>query len=316
MITSTPWGAVGEFAASRHGAFTRKQAATKDITCKVIARWKRDGFVTEPHPGVLVIAGSPNTWRQRLKVATLASNEAGVAGFLASAALHGADGFGPGPLQLLVPNWRRGFAADVVQHIGPFQLADITDVDGIRTTGIARTLCDIAGVCTPEATRIAFEWAWRSGHSLTWIRQTADRLDHPGRKGPRAILRLLDDAAAISRPTESALEARLELALGDLPGLVRQYEVRDENGLFIARTDFAIPDVKLAIEAHSRRYHFGQSAQDSDELRELAMQSVGWKVMYFGAKRLSGSGSPRADVLTVANRRRQDLRNVDSHPLP
>lgn len=310
MIPSTPMGAVGEFAASRHGAFTRKQAAAKDISAKVIARWLRDGHLHEPFPGVLVITGSPDTWKQRLMVATLASNEAGVAGFLASGALHGADGFRPGPVQLLVPNWRRGLGPDIVQHIGPFHDADITVVDEIRCTGIARMLCDIAAVCTAEQTRIAFDWAWRSGHSLTWLRQTAERLDHPGRKGPRAILRLLDEAATKLRPTESALESRLELALGEIPGLVRQYEIRDDDGVFVARSDFAIPEVKLAIEAHSRRYHFDTTAEDSDEARETAMTSIGWQVMYFGAKRLDGTNSPRDEVLTVAARRRRDLRTI------
>ena len=281
-----------------------------DVSSKVIARWLRDGWMTEPFPGVLVIVGSPNTWRQRLMVATLASNQAGVAGFFASAGLHGVDGFGPGPVHVLVPNWRRGLGPDIVQHIGPFHDADITVVDEIRCTGIARTLCDIAGPCTSQQTRIAFDWAWRSGHSLTWLRQTAERLDHPGRKGPRAILRLLVEAAAKRTPTESALETRLEIALGDICGLVRQFEVRDDNGLFVARTDFAVPAVRLAIEAHSRRYHFGTTAEDSDEAREIAMTRIGWEVMYFGSKRLDGTTSPRDDVLATIDRRRRDLRSL------
>lgn len=35
---------------------------------------------------------------------------------------------------------------------------------------------------------------WRGGHSLVWIRQTAERLHRPGQRGTGVILDLLDEA--------------------------------------------------------------------------------------------------------------------------
>ena len=61
MFVCAHWGAVGEFAASRHGALTRSQAADLGLSRKVIGRLKGSGHLAEPLPGVLV--GSAQQYR-------------------------------------------------------------------------------------------------------------------------------------------------------------------------------------------------------------------------------------------------------------
>jgi very-short-patch-repair endonuclease len=280
MIACSPFGPAGEFAASRHGAMTRSQAARQGLSNKVVRRLLRDGVIVEPVPGVLVAVGSPPTWRQRLYVATLASRSAGVAGARSAAALLGADDYRPGPLELLLPSGRHIDLDGVVLRTGPFYDEDVVEVDGIRCTGIARTLCDLGSIDPLPRVRLAFEWAWRTGSSLTWIEQTAARLDHPRRRGPRLLLALVDEARRHGRPTESALEVNVEAVICSLPGLVRQHVITRGDGTFLARVDFAIPDLKIAIEAHSRERHFGIGASASDDDREIALQSEGWIVRF------------------------------------
>ena len=144
MVACSPFGPAGEFAASRHGTLLRSHAAIHGLTPKVVTRLLRDHVLTEPSPGVLVMVGSPCTWRQQLYVATLASKAAGVVAARSAAALHGIDGY-----------------------------TDIVVVDGIRTTNVARTLCDLGSVEPAARHRVAFEWAWRNGFSLTWMTQVA-----------------------------------------------------------------------------------------------------------------------------------------------
>ncbi len=195
MVACAPWGAAGEFAASRHGALTRSQAAENGISRKVVHRLLRDRVLIEPVPGVLVVVGSAPTWRQRLYVATLASRSAGVAGFRSAAALHPFDGYSPGPVELLLPSGRRQHLDGVIHHRGPMgneHSLDFTEVDGIPCTGVARTLCDLGSVDSRERVTMAFESAWRNGYSLTWMRQTAERLHRPGQRGTGVLLRLLD----------------------------------------------------------------------------------------------------------------------------
>jgi very-short-patch-repair endonuclease len=280
MSACSPFGAAGEFAASRHGAFTRRQAASIGLTATSILRLIRDQVLAEPVPGVLTVMGSPPTWHQQLKVATLASNEAGVAAFHSAAALHRIDGYASGPIELLVASQRHLAIPGLILHRGPMDARDLIDVDGIRCTTIARTLCDIGSVDSEASLRVAFDWAWRSGVSLRWISDTALRLATNRRPGPRRILQLIEEADRRRRPTESALEVGVEQTLASIPGLLRQFVVTRRDGSFVARVDFAIPELKIAIEAHSRRHHFGPTAEERDAAREAALQGEGWIVRF------------------------------------
>ena len=76
---------------------------------------------------------------------------------------------------------------------------------------------------------------------------------------------------------------------------------------FVARADFAVPDVRVAIEAHSRRFHFGKAAEESDEAREHAMTREGWEVIYVGSGQLKNPSRVRANMLAIIERRRADL---------
>jgi very-short-patch-repair endonuclease len=240
----------------------------------------RDQVVREPVPGVLVINGTPDSWEQRLYVATLASNSAGVAGGRSAAALHGMDGYQPGPIELLLPSSRRIAMPGVVMRRGPFEAIDLTTVDGIRCTSIARTLCDLGSIDPPPKVNIAFEWAWRTGVSLIWLQMTATRLVRHRQPGPGIVLALVDRAVQHQRPTESTLEVQVEDALMSLTGMVRQHRVERADGSFVARVDFAIPDLKIAIEAHSRKHHFGHDAEGADADREANLQAEGWIVRF------------------------------------
>ena len=297
MIASALWGNAGEFAASRHGVLTRSQAAHNNISAKVIARLIRHGLLLEPAPGVLVVSGSPPTWRQALTVATVARGTS-AAGFRSAAALQQADGYREGPLELLVRVAQRA-QQGVRQHEGPMCPDDIVEVDGIRCTNIARTLCDLGSVDSPQQVQQAFEWAWRAGVSRVWIRAAAERLHRPGQRGTGVILQLLDRADRQQGPTESALEVRVERALAGIPGLVRQHVVLSPAGAFVARVDFAIPHVRVAIEAHSRRHHFGLDAPDADANREAALQNEDWIVRYVTDSQARSAAKLHASVAAL-----------------
>jgi very-short-patch-repair endonuclease len=304
MFACSPFGPAGEFAASRHGVLTRSQAASFGLSSTVVARLVRDGLVLEPAPGVLVAAGSPRTWEQRLYVATLASKGAGAAGFRSAAALHRLDGFCPGPVELVLPSARKIELPGLVMRRRDLEPTDLTIVGVIPTTTVARTLVDLSGIVRGPALTVALDSAWRQGVSLTWIAETAQRVASPGRPGPRRLLGLVERAMSHRSPTESALEVAVERALGNLPGLVRQHEVRRADGSFVARVDFAIPALKIAIEAHSRRHHFGVVGESSDADREAALQGDGWIVRFITAAQARDPGRLRFQIDALITSRR------------
>ncbi len=67
-----------------------------------------------------------------------------------------------------------------------------------------------------------------------------------------------------------------------LPEVVPQYEILDASGRFVARVDLAIPSVRLGLEAHSRRFHFGPEAESLDEQRDVRVAACGWELLYLG----------------------------------
>jgi hypothetical protein len=282
MPARAPWGAVGEFAASRHGAFHRRQAAALGLSPTVIARLLRQGYLVEPIPGVLVVAGSADTWHRRLSVATSVQGRLVAAGFRSAAALHRLQGYEPGPLEVLVDRRTRIGLPDVVVHSGPLCDRDIVVIDGIPCTSIARTLADLGTVDPASKVELAFNDAWRRGVGLRMLRSTAEALHRPGQAGTGVLLALVADAEQRRRPLESPLEARVErlLAAAGVQGVVRQHVVLAPDGAFVARVDFAVPALRLAFEAHSARHHGAASHIARDEDRHRRLTRISWLADY------------------------------------
>jgi hypothetical protein len=279
--------AVAELAASQHRAFTRSQAAELNFDRSRIATAKRQGWLTEPYPGVIVMAGGVDSWHQRLFAATLADGGHAVASHRASARLHRLDGFEEcDVVEVSVSTghrWRR--ANDVVaHHVAALDFPDLITIDGIRCTGLARTLADLGAVVEPMLVRRALTDARRRGTSLRWIQLTADRLHRPGPSGAGVLLRELARIPFEGRVPDSWFEELLASCLDDpeIPPIELQYPIRDASGLLVATTDIGIPSVRLGLEGHSRRFHFGPLAEPLDEQRDLAAGACGWQLHYLG----------------------------------
>ena len=279
--------AVAELAASQHRAFTRSQAAELNFDRSRIATAKRLGWLEEPYPGVLVVAGSENCWHRRLMAAILADGGHAVASHRAAARLHGLDGFEEcDVIEVSVTRshrWRRKDEV-VAHHVVALDRADVVTMDGIACTGLARTLADLGAVVEPLLVRRALTDARRRGTSLRWIQLTAERLHRPGPSGTGVLLGQLATIPFEGRVPDTWFEELLALCLEDpdIPAIVLQYPIRDDNGRVVAKTDIGIPSVRLGLEAHSRRFHFGPDAEPLDEQRDLAAGACGWQLHYLG----------------------------------
>ena len=175
----------------------------------------------------------------------------------AAACLHGLDGFAePQPIEVTVARGRCPVRDDIVVHrwTGP-EANDYMQVDSIATSGIATTLACLGAVVPALQVEQALDDALRRGHSLRWIRETAERLHRPGPTGTGVLLKLLRDPARQQAVPDSVFEritARL-LSEAGLPTPALQHPVRLHNGR-IVRIDIAWPEVRWGIECHSRRY--------------------------------------------------------------
>lgn len=311
MPASTEFGAVGEFAASRHGAVTRRQAASLGLGRNAVARLAHRGFLHETVPGVLVVTGSPATWNQSLYIATLEGGDERIAIAGSAARLHRLDGSGAtSEIHVAGRRGARTSLDSVCLHQTLHRYPDdhLTEIMGIRVTTIARTLCDLARYHPGRYEQAADDFE-RRGHSLGWLEHTADAVEVAG-PWRRLVADDLQRRRQGGRVADSWFERLLEECTRSplLPPVHRQYVVRDELGRFIARVDLAIPMLRMAIEAHSRRFHTGPRAETSDEARDLRLGEAGWLTSYIGWQSVNQSPRQvRTRLERTAARRAADL---------
>jgi hypothetical protein len=263
---------------------TRRQAAHLGIHRNQLGRLLAAGVLSEPVPGVLVMAAVAPSWEQRLTVAHCAGGDHAMASHRSAARLHRLDGFREMNVIELTATRRLKVDSAVCHITTALDPSDLMVIDGIRCTGLARTLTDLGAVVPVDLVERALDDARRRDVSLRWISETARRLLAPGRGGPSTLLGLLDGIDGATTLRGSWFEKVVELMLVDprIPELVRQFEVRNPDGHLVARPDLAVPDIRLAIEAHSREFHFGRAAECRDEDRDHALASVGWDTLYLG----------------------------------
>ena len=301
---------VGEFAATRHGVFTSKEAADFGIFRRDIGSLERLGLVERLRDHVWRMVGHPVTWRQQLRAAT-AGNSA-VASHHSAAALHRLDGLREPPAvpEILCDHAKRVDVPGAVVHRSRnFDRRDLTVVDGIPCTTLARTLCDIAARIDAACLLRGVDDAQRRGVSMNWLLDRSRALAVTGRSGPTLVGEVVRRRLGGYRVPGSWFERQLQLCLASplLRGMERQYTLRTATGLFVARFDLALPWVRLGIEGHSRSHHLGEIAERYDEDRDMRCAKEGFEIMYLGFAATRSPAKVRRDIEEVVERRAADL---------
>jgi hypothetical protein len=280
MSLADAWSAFTRLTATQHGVASRRQAREVGLDPKRVAARKRDHLLVEPVPGVLVVPGMPSTFRQRLAIATFAGHGT-VASHRSGVLLHELDPQ-PAPVEVSVRRGRYPTIDGVVVHRAtPFDGRDVTVVDGIPVTSIARTLCDLGAVLRQDEVERCLDAALRRGTSESWIRETLERVHRPGPSGTHTLARILADPRRSGGVPESWFERVVRRAVDapDLPPIVLQHEVR-HGGRVIARFDAAFPAWRIAVEAHSAEWHDRPGRTWRDMERDNQVKALGWSVVY------------------------------------
>lgn len=302
---------VASIVARHHGAATVAELMDAEVSYRQVRRLVRVGVLTDAAPGVVAFAAMAPTPRQRLWVVTHAGHGEAVAAFESAAWLHGIDGFerSPTSVAVLVPRGRRMHGiADVVCHSGPLDRRDLVMIDGIPCTGLARTACDIADELGADAALRVLDDLERRGASRRWVAATAARLRRPKYAGSGVIERLL--AQRTGRVPDTWFERLVErcISVPGLPPWTRQHRVLNDAGQFVARVDLACVELRLAVEAHSRQFHFGALPQADDLERENELGESGWYVRYLTWRDVTRDPADvAAGIERLARRRATDL---------
>lgn len=160
----------------------------------------------------------------------------------------------------------------------------VTEVDGIVTTALPRTVVDLA--CTlPLADAVAVgDGALRLGATpLELAGVLAEVGARRGIASARRALELLDVRSESYGESVSRV-LMIERGLGDL---VPQQVVRDEHGVVVARVDFAWPELGVVGEfdgriKYGRTLAPGQDPSEAvwrEKVREDLLRDLGWQVV-------------------------------------
>lgn len=273
---------MARIASRQFGLISLAQARDEGLSLGALHDRVHSGRLERILPSVYRVAGAPSSWQQSLMAVTVWAPE-GTVSHRAAAALWELDGFLPGPVELSTKRGRKAPAGWITLHrASRLEEADITTARRIRVTTPARTVADLCAVVQRDDLEPALDDALRRGlTSLPRLRWTAKRLGGRGRPGARLLAELLRERGPGWTPPASRLEARVLALLrqAGLPEPSAQWEIRD-NGILLARVDFAYPDSKLAIEADGYRYHSGRGAWQRDRVRRNAVTSRGWRVLH------------------------------------
>ena len=271
-------------ASRQHGLFTRAQVLELGVPAHLVDRRVVSGEWIAVDHCVYRFAVTPESWHQRVLAACLAGPA--VASHRTGVVLIGVPGFSGTAVEVTSQRHRRRKSPDVIWHES-FHLdpVDITHVAGIPTTTAARTLVDLATVLDDTGLLAVCNELLR--RRLTSVAETVEVLDRLGarRHGAGRVRRVLDRRAADTGGIpESPLETEFEELLRRfaLPTAVRQHVVVD-GGEFVARLDFAYPDLRVDLEVDGARWHSADAAQARDHRRDAHLARLGWTVLRFTA---------------------------------
>jgi very-short-patch-repair endonuclease len=275
---------LAELAATQHAVVGRDQALALGMSGPTLSRRLADGRLERLLPRVYVVAGSPPSWHQRLMGACLAAGPGAASSHRAAGRLWGLLQ-GEQPLEVTVPHRR----APRLKHVAVHRSTDLTPEQTTRrrripVTNPVRTMVDLGHVLGPAEVEEALDRGLVAGLFTTvTVEALLGQLARCGRSGCGVLRRVLDDRALGDRRPDGLLEGRMARLLEDaqLPPAVFQHVVRTPDGVFVARVDFAYPNIRLAIEVDGWESHGTRRAFQADRDRQNELVALGWTVLRF-----------------------------------
>ncbi len=284
--------AVIRVASAQHGAFHTNQL---DHPHSSLFKSRVDsGRWTRQTHFVYTVAGSPNTWRQRVWIRLLLAGRGATVGGLTAARIHQLRRFPEERLCILQPestvSRKKPRTSKRTTFLPPHHC---TVRDGFPITTVARTIFDLAALTSRQRARRG--WPYLPASTVERIlddaivanRTTIDDvarvfadLAGRGRGGTKLMRSLLQERHGDFVPTESVLEDRfLELVTEyDLPVPRRQVVVGDDAGP-IGRVDFVYEAERLIVELDGHRFHAQRQVRHADLQRDLSLSAAGWRTI-------------------------------------
>lgn len=272
------------FTGRQHGVVARWQLHEAGVPTYAIDNRVRRGELIPVHPGVYRLRGAPVTREMKWHAATLAVGAEGALSRRAAAALHRLDGIRRIRPEVTGPYSRLPILTGVDVHRSRHLSArDITVVDGMRVTTVARTLLDCCAVLPHDVVEQATHDAVirkKVKRSDLWV-----VLDRVGGRGFDGTVMFREIAAGDA--TDASIQSRLELVLkrildrAQVPTPLRQHPLTCTDGRRVV-LDNAWPDAMVAVEANGLRWHGTAKQLRDTQARSRSIQNSGYLHLSYG----------------------------------
>lgn len=261
--TGPPFNAqLAELAARQHGVVTAKQL---DMTSGAITKRVRAGTLHRVHRGVYAVGHDRLSERGRYTAAVLAAGKGAALAGLSAASLWKAWRRPVREIHVIAPRGRHtqpGFRLHTTRHLDE---RDVTELDGIPVTTLARTLVDLTDVLTAhQLANVIHEAAY---HELFDRKETREAMTRA--QGRPNLERLEQALKANGAGTRSALEDRFLSLIAGLPQPLVNTKI---EGIEV---DFAWPGLVVELDGPG---HARPRTQQDDARRDAKLKAAGYAV--------------------------------------
>jgi predicted transcriptional regulator of viral defense system len=273
--------AIQELAATQHTMVSLAQLQSLGLGPSGVRRRAASGKLRRVHQGVYAVGLGPPSIEGVYMAAVLACGPGAVLSHRSAAAHLGLRSCNRSVIDVTSPRRigksRAGIDVHRAAGLGP---RDVTRVDDITCTTVARTLLDLAEVIDRAALERAIEQAEKL--RIFDLAAVVDVLERAGnRRGAAKLRAVLATYTPEPAFTRSTLE-RSFLALCREVGLPRPhantFTATSGDGFEV---DFAWPDRRLIVEVDSIRHHGTRAAFERDRRRDQRLTVEGWRVVRF-----------------------------------
>lgn len=281
-------------ALEQHGLVTRAQAEAVGISAATWYRALQAGLLEAVHPNVARLYGSAATREQRILAAALCAGAGAMASHRSAAHLWGVPRPDDDPIEILMNVRKHHHRITGVTVHRPRDERDLKLVrrDGIATTNILRTLCDLGAVdaqAVPGAV----------GHVVTTklatpaaLRRAVRTHGRRGRPGVPALRDALEHWVIDDKPADSVLEP----AMRDLVRRERLPAVDFHPRLLGYEVDFLVRGSRLVLECDGWTYHgLDRRNWERDKVRDGELTAAGYIIVRFSYHQIVREPAALAD---------------------
>jgi hypothetical protein len=271
---------IAELAWRQHGVASYRQLRALGLGSDAIGYRAKIGRLHRVHPGVYAVGHPVLSRNGRFMAATLACGDGAVLSHRSAAVLHGLLNSAAGRIE--VSCMRRCHPSRTIRahQTRTLEPRDVTDVDGIPVTAVARTLLDLADVAPARHVERALNQA--EILRVFDLATVDDVLARAQGRRTRALRAAIEQHRRGPNLTRSGLEEAF-LALVDRAGMPRPATNARVLGYEV---DAYWPRHSVVVELDSYKYHRTRRAFEADRRRDIELQAAGLRTARFTDRRI------------------------------